>query len=57
MFSKETLEICKNRIGFRPILFEVKREEAIDIDEEFDFTFAEFLFRQHQKMETNKREI
>jgi CMP-N-acetylneuraminic acid synthetase len=57
MFSKETLEICKNRIGFRPILFEVNREEAIDIDEEFDFTFAEFLFRQHQKMETNKREI
>lgn len=57
IFSKETLEARKNRIGYHPIMFEVSREEAIDIDEESDFLFAEFLFKQRQKMEANKREI
>ena len=57
IFSGETLEVRKNRIGCRPVMFEVGREEAIDIDEELDFLFAEFLFMQRQKMEANKREI
>lgn len=49
IFSKETLEARKNRIGYRPTMFEVSLEEAIDIDEEMDFLFAEFLFRQRQE--------
>lgn len=57
IFSRETLEARKNRIGYRPIMFEVNSEEAIDIDEELDFLFAEFLFKQRYKMETNKHEI
>lgn len=57
IFSGKTLEARKNRIGCRPIMFEVSREEAIDIDEELDFLFAEFFFKQRQKMEVNKREI
>jgi CMP-N-acetylneuraminic acid synthetase len=57
IFSREILESRKNRIGYRPIMFEVGREEAIDIDEELDFLFAEFLFKQRHKMETNKHEI
>jgi len=57
IFSEKTLENRKNRIGCQPIMFEVKREEAIDIDEELDFLFAEFLFRQRQKIEANKHEI
>ena len=57
IFSGKTLETRKNRIGYRPIMFEVNREEAIDIDEELDFLFAEFLFRQRQKVEASKREI
>lgn len=57
IFSKETLNTRKNRIGYRPVMFEVGREEAIDIDEELDFLFAEFLFKQRHKMETNKHEI
>ena len=57
IFSEETLETRKNRIGYRPIMFEVNHEEAIDIDEELDFLFAEFLFKQRQKMEANEREI
>lgn len=57
IFSEKTLENRKNRIGYRPIMFEVNLEEAIDIDEELDFLFAEFLFRQRQKVEASKREI
>jgi len=57
IFSGKTLEVRKNRIGYRPVMFEVGWEEAIDIDEELDFLFAEFLFKQRQKMEVNKREI
>jgi CMP-N-acetylneuraminic acid synthetase len=49
IFSRESLEEKKNRIGYKPLMFEVSREEAVDIDEEFDFLFAEFLFRQHLK--------
>ena len=57
IFSRKTLEVRKNRIGYHPIMFEVSRKEAIDIDEELDFLFAEFLFKQRHKMETNKHEI
>lgn len=35
----------KNRIGERPLLFEIDAREAWDIDEELDFRIAEFLFR------------
>ena len=34
-----------NRIGARPMLFEIERAEASDIDEELDFAIAEYLFR------------
>ena len=33
-----------NRIGERPLLFEIDRERGLDIDEELDFTVAEALF-------------
>jgi CMP-N-acetylneuraminic acid synthetase len=49
IFSRDVLEKKKNRIGYRPLLFEVDREEAIDIDEELDFVFAEFLYLQRTK--------
>jgi CMP-N-acetylneuraminic acid synthetase len=31
------------RIGSRPLLFPMRGEEAVDIDEELDFLVAEFL--------------
>jgi CMP-N-acetylneuraminic acid synthetase len=34
-----------NRIGERPLLFEIEAAEAWDIDEEIDFRVAEFLFQ------------
>ncbi len=44
LFSRESLERHGNRIGERPILFEIPRDEAWDIDEEVDFRVAEALY-------------
>jgi CMP-N-acetylneuraminic acid synthetase len=46
IFTRETLERRRNRIGERPLMFEIDRIEAWDIDEELDFRIAEFLYEQ-----------
>ena len=43
LFSRQTLEARRNRLGERPYLFEIDRSEALDIDEELDFTIAEII--------------
>ena len=45
IFTKESLEKRKNRIGERPLVFEIPKVEAMDIDEEIDFQVAEILFQ------------
>jgi len=45
LFTRAGLEARRNRIGERPLLFEIDRGEAADIDEELDFAVAEFLYR------------
>jgi len=45
IFSRESLEQRGNRIGDRPLLFEIARTEAWDIDDETDFAIAEWLYR------------
>ena len=47
IFSRSTLETRNNRIGERPLMFEINRIEAWDIDEELDFSIAEFLYSKH----------
>lgn len=49
IFSRQTLEFRRNRLGERPYLFEIDAVEARDIDEELDFLIAEFLFRQRNQ--------
>lgn len=44
LFHRATLERRHNRIGERPMLYEIGRDEATDIDEEMDFRMAELLF-------------
>jgi CMP-N-acetylneuraminic acid synthetase len=44
LFTREGLERRGNRIGDRPILFEIPRDEAWDIDEEIDFQVVEALY-------------
>ncbi len=49
LFTRQTLEARRNRIGERPFLFEIDATEALDIDEEQDFTIAEILMKQLAK--------
>lgn len=44
LFSRTTLERHRNRIGEKPLMFEMDPAEAWDIDEELDFQIAEFLY-------------
>lgn len=49
IFSRDTLEKRRQRIGQRPCLFEIDRVEAWDIDEELDFEIAEYLYLRRHK--------
>ena len=55
VFSRGTLEARRNRLGERPYMFEIGRDEALDIDEELDFTIADSLMRQREKIEVGLR--
>ncbi|NMG59561.1 acylneuraminate cytidylyltransferase family protein [Geitlerinema sp. P-1104] len=45
IFTRGTMKSRHNRIGHRPLMFEMDRVESVDIDEEFDFQVAEFLYQ------------
>lgn len=49
IFSRKTIELHRNRLGLRPLMFEINPLEASDIDEEIDFRVTEFLFLDRQK--------
>ena len=44
-FTRDSFAKLNHRIGVTPILFPIDRREAVDIDDEEDFEFAEFLMR------------
>ncbi|MFL7891722.1 MAG: cytidylyltransferase domain-containing protein [Anaerolineales bacterium] len=46
IFTRQTLEMQRNRIGLRPFLFEINADEAWDIDEEIDFMIVDLLMSQ-----------
>jgi CMP-N-acetylneuraminic acid synthetase len=46
IFARQSLESGGNRLGRRPLMFEMDAMDAWDIDEELDFFIAEFLFKQ-----------
>jgi CMP-N-acetylneuraminic acid synthetase len=46
IFTRHTLSGRLNRIGERPLMFEMDSAEAWDIDEELDFAITEFLMEQ-----------
>ena len=46
IFTRDILERNHNRVGNRPLMWEIPRFEASDIDEEIDFRIAEFLYRE-----------
>jgi CMP-N-acetylneuraminic acid synthetase len=43
IFTRENLSRRRNRVGERPLMFEIDTSEAWDIDEELDFAITEFL--------------
>jgi CMP-N-acetylneuraminic acid synthetase len=44
IFTEKILRERKNRIGYKPRMLEIARDEAWDIDEEVDFKIAELLY-------------
>jgi CMP-N-acetylneuraminic acid synthetase len=46
IFTRQNLLARRNRLGERPMLFEIPAEEAWDIDEELDFAVVDFLMKQ-----------
>ena len=48
LFTRENLVKRSNRIGYKPMMFEIEAQEAWDIDEEIDFSVAEALMTQQQ---------
>jgi CMP-N-acetylneuraminic acid synthetase len=45
LFTRQTLLSRRNRLGERPMMFEIDAAEAWDIDEELDFQIVEFLMK------------
>lgn len=55
LFTRSTLETRRNRLGNHPLLYEISRDEAWDIDEEDDFLIADLLLS--HRNEVNKSSI
>jgi CMP-N-acetylneuraminic acid synthetase len=53
IFNQEILTTRHNRIGNRPYLYEMPRQEAIDIDEEVDFILAEMAYKHYYQDNKN----
>jgi CMP-N-acetylneuraminic acid synthetase len=53
LFTRETLLRRRNRLGDRPMMFEISAEEAWDIDNELDFAITEFLMRRSGNEKNN----
>lgn len=47
ILTKEDMIKYKNVVGHSPYMYELTEAEAIDIDTEFDFEIAEFLYRKN----------
>lgn len=46
IFTRQTLLQRRNRLGERPLMFEIDAAEAWDIDDELDFSITDFLISQ-----------
>jgi CMP-N-acetylneuraminic acid synthetase len=50
LFTRQTLETRRNRLGERPMMFAIDRAEAWDIDEDLDFEIVDLLLTRRLKM-------
>jgi CMP-N-acetylneuraminic acid synthetase len=49
LFTRQNLLARRNRLGERPLMFEIDAEEAWDIDQELDFAITDFLIQQRKE--------
>lgn len=49
IFTRENLSRRRNRLGERPMMFEMDAMEAWDIDDELDFTIADILMQKRKE--------
>jgi len=49
LFTRKSFEIGNNRIGKNPYMFEVDKEESMDIDDEFDFELVKCIMCMRKK--------
>lgn len=52
LFTRKTLTTYKSRVGANPVMFEIDRMEAWDIDDETDFALAELI---HARLQSTQR--
>jgi len=50
LFTAEKLRERRNRIGEDPMMYEIKPDEALDIDEESDFMIADIILNNRQNL-------
>lgn len=49
IMQKETMIKAKDIIGYKPLIVPISDYEAIDIDNEIDFEFAEFMYKKYRE--------
>ena len=49
IISREKMVECKNVVGYKPYIYCIDEIEATDIDNQIDFDFAEFVYKNHYK--------
>lgn len=55
IFTQQTLKERRNRLGARPLMFEIDYAEAWDIDTELDFEIVEFLMERRRDRKAGNR--
>ena len=48
IMNRETMIYAKDIVGYNPLIIPIAKEEAIDIDNEIDFEFAEFMYKKYR---------
>jgi len=56
IFSRDSFRSAGRRIGTNPYIYEVEKEEALDIDEEIDFVIAECIYKLRHQIKTEGEE-
>jgi len=45
IFTRQSFERSRNRIGINPLMYEIEKLEAVDIDDEYDFFLVKQIYK------------